>query len=732
MQTASESTKGEAPGSGSVDGRYTLLEQLGVGGMGVVHRARDEATGSIVALKQLTCSSLSPDRRRMFETLFEREYHTLARLKHPRIVAVYEYGLTDDGPYYTMELLDGKDLSQLGQVPYRDACRHLRDVASSLALLHARRLLHRDVSPRNIRLTPDGRAKLFDFGALTAFGTSSGVVGTPVCMAPEIVHEMPLDQRTDLYALGAVAYFVLTGRHAFPARRIAELPEAWLRAVPAPSALVPNIPRQLDQLVLSLLNFDPLARPPSAASVIDQLTAIADLPAEEHDHGAEAYLSSSPMVGREKEREWATRRIARALGGKGAEVIIQGPAGIGKTRLLYELCLDAQLEGIIPLKANAQATPGPFGVASVLSLGLLRACPDIGRRAAEPHAALLAHLSPELKEALGETSPLLLSPNPTERRARFQTALFDWFLAVTKERALLLAVDDLQAIDDNSASFLAALGREARNAPLMVLTTLRTGDAIAAPEPVHLMRERASRMKLVGLNAAACEELVRSLFGEVANAGRIAKLLLDRSGGNPQQCTDLVRLLVRNKVAKYVGGTWILPLEVSTEELPSRIEEILDARLSVLSTEALALIYALSIHERPIPIEFCLTSLPGKTEREMYAAQGELVAEQILVTEGGDYRFYQESVRVAVLARLDAPLRRATYLRAAENILASAGQSVGQEVEAARYLIEAGEESRGAELLAKVGWAFVRGTGTDEGPDQVARALKKAVAVYER
>ena len=163
----------------------------------------------------------------MFEALFEREYHTLVRLKHPRIIEVYDYGLTDQGPYYTMELLDGQDLQQLAPLPYREACRHLRDVASSLALLHAHRLVHRDVSPRNVRLTADGRAKLIDFGALATFGIAEDVVGTPPSMAPEVLRRLPLDQRTDLFALGAIGYWALTGRHAFPARTVQDLPSVW-------------------------------------------------------------------------------------------------------------------------------------------------------------------------------------------------------------------------------------------------------------------------------------------------------------------------------------------------------------------------------------------------------------------------------------------------------------------------------------------------------------------------
>ena len=129
-----------------------MLEQLGAGGMGVVYRVHDEAGDTTLALK-LLLSAQSGARRRKLEALVRaRVPHARRGSKHPRIIEVYDYGLTEHGPYYTMELLDGGDLQQLAPLPWREACRHLRDVASSLALLHARRLLHRDVTPRNVRL----------------------------------------------------------------------------------------------------------------------------------------------------------------------------------------------------------------------------------------------------------------------------------------------------------------------------------------------------------------------------------------------------------------------------------------------------------------------------------------------------------------------------------------------------------------------------------------------------
>jgi eukaryotic-like serine/threonine-protein kinase len=193
-----------AGAGGTVAGRYELEEELARGGVGRVYRARDRASGRLVALKRLLRNEHA--RSAPLLALFEREYRTLRGLKHPRIIEVYDYGVDPHSAYYTMELLAGTDLGKLAPLPYRQACAYLRDVASSLALLHSRKLLHRDVSPHNVRVTENGRCKLIDFGALMGFGVPSHIVGTPPCIPPEALRGAPLDLRGDLYALGATAY----------------------------------------------------------------------------------------------------------------------------------------------------------------------------------------------------------------------------------------------------------------------------------------------------------------------------------------------------------------------------------------------------------------------------------------------------------------------------------------------------------------------------------------------
>jgi serine/threonine-protein kinase len=130
--------------------RYQVRETLGRGGMAVVYRVFDAQDGRELALKQLLPQREQGDAHKV-AALFEREYHTLAQLTHPRVIEVYDFGVEAGRAYYTMELLDGGDLRERCPLTWRDACRLMFDVCSSLALLHSRRLVHRDISPRNVR-----------------------------------------------------------------------------------------------------------------------------------------------------------------------------------------------------------------------------------------------------------------------------------------------------------------------------------------------------------------------------------------------------------------------------------------------------------------------------------------------------------------------------------------------------------------------------------------------------
>jgi serine/threonine-protein kinase len=217
---------------------YAVRGELGRGGMARVYHVVDERSGRELALKQLC---LTTEHKPELAPMFEREFHTLAQLRHPSVIEVYDYGIAQDGPYYTMQLLDGGDLRGQSPLPWRQACELLFDVCSSLALLHSRRLVHRDVTPRNVRCTRSGSAKLIDFGAMVPMGRAAQVVGTPGFIAPEVLQRGAIDGRTDLYSLGATFYFVLTGKVPFSARRLSDMITAWRAPPPAPSLLCADV-----------------------------------------------------------------------------------------------------------------------------------------------------------------------------------------------------------------------------------------------------------------------------------------------------------------------------------------------------------------------------------------------------------------------------------------------------------------------------------------------------------
>jgi len=157
--------------------------------MAEAYRVHDRSTGRQLALKRLT----APGKTGAVVELFEREFHTLTQLAHPRIVRAFDYGFDDEHPYYTMELLDGGDLKELAPLPWQEVCTVAYDICAALSLLHSRRLVHRDLTPRNVRRTADGTAKLIDFGLLDIFGPGSVMAGTPPYVAPELVNKVSLD-----------------------------------------------------------------------------------------------------------------------------------------------------------------------------------------------------------------------------------------------------------------------------------------------------------------------------------------------------------------------------------------------------------------------------------------------------------------------------------------------------------------------------------------------------------
>jgi hypothetical protein len=293
-------------------GQYTLEERIGEGGMGVVYLARHALLRRPTAIKLLPAHRAGQQAVRRFE----QEVRLTSSLTHPNTIAIYDFGRTPDGVfYYAMEYLDGITLEQLvafdGPQPAARVIQILKQVCGSLSEAHVAGLIHRDIKPANLMLCVRGnlpdQIKVLDFGlvkehsAEVALGlsTDGALLGTPAYLSPEgIMNPRGVDARSDLYALGAVAYWLLVGAPLFASETIVEVCAHHLHSTPpAVSQRSPGpVPQALDELIARCLAKDPVQRPESALALGLALDSIEGAGAWTREQGEAWWRERAPRV----------------------------------------------------------------------------------------------------------------------------------------------------------------------------------------------------------------------------------------------------------------------------------------------------------------------------------------------------------------------------------------------------------------------------------------------------
>jgi len=314
---------------GTTLSHYRIVEQIGAGGMGVVYRAHDERLDRDVAIKVLP-ESVAADPSRLAR--FETEAKAVAKLAHPNILEIWDFGQEDGVTYAVTELLEGEDLRQRipsGGMGWQKTAEYGAAVADGLAAAHGKGIVHRDLKPENIFITSDGRVKILDFGlaqvkepvlkeaetaTLTPAGTVPGtVMGTVGYMSPEQVRGHPADARSDIFALGCVLYEMLTGKIAFARESTADTQAAILKEETPPlSSTGVTLPAELERTVNRSLEKSPEARFQSASDLAFNLRSIT------RDHAV-------PMVrpGGRRKSLWAS--AAALFIAIGAVAVVLGP-----------------------------------------------------------------------------------------------------------------------------------------------------------------------------------------------------------------------------------------------------------------------------------------------------------------------------------------------------------------------------------------------------------------------
>jgi serine/threonine-protein kinase len=311
-----------APTPPPVVSGYEILEVLGHGGMGVVYKARQVGLKRLVALKMILAGKYA---RPQDLARFRTEAEAVACLQHPNIVQIYEVGEQDGHPYFSLEFVNGGSLDRKlhGQaLPVRHAAQVLEALARAMHYAHQHGIVHRDLKPSNVLLTAEGTPKVTDFGLAKRLHSESGqtrsgdIMGTPGYMAPEQAEGKGKDAgpATDVYALGAILYELLTGRPPFQGKTMLDTLHQVKTEEPVPPArLQPRVPRDLQTICLTCLHKEPDKRYPTAEALAEDLRAFL----------AGEQIRARPAGAWQQLVQWARRRpgVALLLGAGGVAVV---------------------------------------------------------------------------------------------------------------------------------------------------------------------------------------------------------------------------------------------------------------------------------------------------------------------------------------------------------------------------------------------------------------------------
>ncbi len=760
-------------------GRYELLERLGEGESAVVHLARDPAQGGRkVALKLLK------HRGEREVARFRREFEVLAGLRHPNLITVLDFGSTADGRlYYTSEYRPGqrtlREAVLEGELaPTFTERLHLAvQVLRGLEFVHTRGLVHRDLKPDNLLIEPreDGLGvRLSDFGLV---GAGEGhVAGTPHYMAPEVLRRLRVDRRCDLYSLGVVLYELFAGAVPYDGDDAGAVARKHLEDRPRPlRELAPEVPEELERVVLRLLEKEPAHRFGSANAVIAALAHATGQPfAFETSETKEAYVLSGKFVGRDRELDWLVEGFARATGprswsldprlfdrrarfavrrgeGDGSErrrggdrragrevtpqdnppalaVFLRGASGVGKTRLLDELRRRCQLEGAVVLQGS---------------------CRKHLARSYEPfiaivqEAAQLAGAEHELQEYGWAVSRLLSQSEPEGEdargveRLRLIDALAEFLIAQSTRRPLVLALENLQWARGETLQLLRHLHRtlvailagaeSGEDQPRLFVVATYRAEEVHGPELAQALRDlRHDRffeeLALEPLKDDDAAELIRSMLGVPTVPRPFVGRVMEETRGNPLLIELLMEELVGRGVIDRARGLWRLdPARLEALEVPARLHELVMSRLARLPQRAL--LEWLAVLDRAARPDL-VARLAGLPREEALAGLEELAARGLVTRlPDGAYALAHSRVREVVYEALGE--RTTRHARAAAVLEEGYAQGEGvTDAELAHHLLEAGAGLEAVQWARRAGDAAAALGAAERACELYARALR--------
>lgn len=735
-------------------GRYKVTKKLGEGGKGIVFKAEDTRLGRTVAIKVIKGEGLDQESF----ARFEQEAKATAGLSHPNIVAIYDIGQEGESHYLILEFVDGPNLSGLISSQPGACCdtpttiRIGSQVCQALEYAHSHGILHRDIKPENIMITSTGLPKLMDFGLARALGgpnlTQRGViVGTPAYLPPEQALGKRSDTRSDLYSLGCVLYEMATGKPPFHGDEPVKVIFSHINDLPImPRKLAPEIPAALEQVILKLLAKDPDQRYQSAGELFQALKSVKEV-AEARpapvgvptvEKAAEKMPTPEPrwaqaLVNREQEIKILRARLDAALRGEGSLVFITGEAGIGKTRLVYELRSYAKLRGAQCLMSKGGEREGavPYQPWSATIKEYARwAPPLLVFKAVGTFATELVKLVPELAEKLG-TIPASAPAPSVQQHVRLYEAVAQFFVNISKEFPLALFLDDLQWVDDASMALLHHMARVITGEHLLVVGAYRDlelDDQRSLSRSVaEISRERLSyALPLKRLAFDHVLQMIRQTFGEKVPS-KLPDLVYGKTEGNPFFVEEVLRSLVEEGAVYPVEKGWGVK-DLSDVHVPRGIKEVAQKRLERLDEESSHVLSLAAVIGREFSFPV-LREVTGLDENRLIdiidkCLQARLVVARHVLGEEV-YAFADTQLRDVLYEGISPVRRRRHHLKVGEAMENVYARKIDDHLEALAYHFPEGNDlSKAIDYAQKAGDKAARLFAWDQARRYYETALK--------
>ena len=605
----------------------------------------------------------------------------------------------------------------------RTLYRVLIQMAQVLAFIHSRLYVHCDIKASNVRITSSGAVKLMDFGVMHQLGTpgSGRLKGTLEYLAPEWQRGASIDGRADLYSLGVMAFFLATRQLPFKRDTAAALLAAHLyQPPPRPSSLCPVDP-QLEEIILLLLAKDPRDRFQDASELLAALCHASGEPLPEEPLAARAsYLHVPEVVGREAELELLLRALQATGRGQSRAVLLGAPAGVGKSRLLREFELRAQLAevsvGVGQCRAEGLAPLAPIGQA------LRMLVPRTPAELLERLGPLLGKLVPALA-----TGPAPAFRDPGAEKMAVFGALAEWLQTLGRQSTFLLCFEDLHWADTASLEVLNVIIRSLHQTRGMVMATFRSNELNRLSLAFETVDEGlTSRLELSPLTAEHLDMLVRLVLpGLEVPAGFVARLHAI-TGGNAFFATECLRMLVERGALMRVGGRWSVVGNLDGRALPESIREAVLARLANLPEERVALLRRLAPAGRSLELPL-VRALSELSEAELFQALDELVERQFLQLVEGRCVFTHDTVHESLQESTPEVERRAHHGRIAEILQQLGGNRPGVARAVGYHFSRSNEPQRAVVPLLRAGQASIEAKALLDA----TLVLKEAAALLE-